>query len=88
MDLLRYLRFWPAALGFIVGAWISFLFMSPEPDSVETAMSLASAFVGAIAGYLAKLASIPARRILALLSGIALCVVIGIAMIVYRWIVG
>jgi hypothetical protein len=88
MDYLKYLRFWPAALGFLVGAWISFLFMSPEPDSVEMAMSLASAFVGAIAGYLGKLASIPARRILVLVGGIALCVVIGIAMIVYRWIVG
>jgi hypothetical protein len=88
MDYLKYLRFWPAALGFLVGAWISFLFMSPEPDAVERAMSLASAFVGAIAAQAAKMGTIPARRILALVGGLALCVVIGIAMIVYRWIVG
>jgi hypothetical protein len=88
MDYLKYLRFWPAALGFLVGVWISFLFMSPEPDSVERAMSLASAFVGAIAAQAAKVGTIPARRILALVGGLALCVVIGIAMIVYRWIVG
>ncbi len=83
---MQYLRYWPAVVGFVVGTLISLWFQGPDPDAIERGMSLACAFVGAVTGLAVAQASIPARRIIALAGGFALCVLIGLAMIAYRWI--
>ena len=88
--ILGYLKLWPAAIGFLVGTWIALQFQSADPDAVERGLSLACAFVGAITGYLVRAgygAGNRARAALAGGGGLAVCLLIGLAMIAYRWIV-
>lgn len=88
--ILGYLKLWPAAVGFLVGTWIALQFQSDAPDAIENGLSLACAFVGAITGYLVRAgigAGNRARAMLAGGGGLAACLLIGLAMIVYRWII-
>ena len=87
--ILHYLKLWPAAIGFLVGTWIALQFQSADPDAIESGLALACSFAGAIAGFLVRAAygaGNRARALLAGVGGLALCLLIGLVMIAYRWI--
>lgn len=80
-----------AAIGFVIGSLISIWFSRGAPESeVLMTMQLVGAFAGALGGFLAGVASKAgnqARALIAAAGGLAACLLVGLAILIYRWIV-
>ena len=79
-----------AAIGFFLGFLISQWFVADAPvDQILLGMQTASAFAGAIAGLgvgAASKAGNHGRALVAGLAGLAVCLLVGLAIWIYIWI--
>jgi hypothetical protein len=78
-----------AGLGFVLGVLIAQWFVRGAPPStVLDTMQLVSAFVGGLGGFLAGSASKAGNQGRALVAagvGVSGCLLVGLAILIYRW---
>jgi hypothetical protein len=73
------------AIGLMLGALIGIWFHGPQPDLVLNAMAMVCAALGMITGIAVSGAGSRGKAVVALGGGLIACLLVGLVMLLYRW---
>ncbi len=74
-------------IGMVIGAFLGVWFHGEQPDRILNALAMVCSAVGMAAGILTVQAGTRAKAILCVVGGLVGCLLVGLLMLLYRWIV-